>query len=107
MIRNSRFYCGRNSQGLMHSAGIVPRHVKSYSGFWMVKAFTEGNYQPRESMKVHPQSQIGALHMACREEGSFRLVDAVALRSCDSSSGVELRPFGFFVTSAAVSSDSV
>jgi hypothetical protein len=80
MIRNSRFYCGRDSQGLMHSAGIVPRHVKSYSGFWMVKAFTEGNYQPPEPRKVYPQIQIGALHMACREEGSFSLVDGSLYR---------------------------
>jgi hypothetical protein len=41
------------------------------------------------------------------EEGSFRLVDAVALQICDSPSGVEFDPFGFFVTSAAASSDCV
>ena len=48
-----------------------------------------------------PQEEL----QAREEEGSFRLVDAVALQTCDSPSGVEFRPFGLFVASAAASSD--
>ena len=50
-----------------------------------------------------PQKEL----QAREEEGSFRLVDAAGLQICYSLSGVEFDPFGFFVTSAAASSDCV
>jgi len=52
-------------------------------------------------------SILSSIPSGREEEGSFRLVDAVALQICDFASGVEFLPFGFFVTSAAASSDCV
>src|SRR5437764_105724 len=64
MTAKSSFHRGRNPQGLMYSAEVVPRDVKRDSGLEVIQLLAEGVNEPRKAPKVHSEVEIRPFDMA-------------------------------------------
>jgi hypothetical protein len=73
MICDSSLHRGGDAERLMYPAEVVPSHVQGDGGFQILKLLAKGVHQPREAPQVHPEIQIGPLHMACADMGFVRV----------------------------------
>lgn len=93
MVRNPGLHSGRNANGLVNPAEVVPRHIQGDGGFMVGEFLGMGVGEPGEAAQMHPQRKVTAFDVA---GGDMAVIRVSGNGSRDYSDDVTRRavPFG-------------